>query len=132
MNEKAVPFNVLPDIDQHFDLIEFSLKPRKNDFTRTLDVVMYGAKCLALRFSGVIAVRHEDECPGFDPLPKDLPKLSGQIWTYPLLTIQNSTWSEQWNFIPQKRQHFALISSDDLLQIVASPEVEAKWIEPET
>ena len=130
MNEQALPFIVLHDIDQHFDLIEFALTPRKNDSNRTLDVVMYGVRRLALRFTGVIAIRHEDECPGFDPLPTDLPKLSGQIWTYPLLIIQNSTWSEQWNFIHQERQHFALISSDDLLQVVASPEVEAHWLEP--
>jgi hypothetical protein len=125
MTQVAVPFNILPDVDHHFDVIDFSLK---NETTRTLEVVMYGARRLSLRFTQVIAVRHEDECPGYDPLPKDLPKLAGQIWTFPLLTILGSTWKQQWDFQPQQRQHFALISAGDLVQIVASPEVEAKWL----
>ncbi len=90
-----------------------------------MSVLMRGKRDLSLRFAHVIALRYEDECPGFDPLPKPLPMLKASV-TCPLLTIENSGWAKQWA-MHADLVHFALISSDDLVQLIAKPGVEAGW-----
>ena len=89
---------------------------------------MHGARRLSLAFSNVVAMRYEDECPGFDPLPRPLPMLKKGV-TFPLLTIAHSEWRAQW-VMHQDLVHYLLISSDDLVQIVAGPIVEAHWLGP--
>jgi hypothetical protein len=88
--------------------------------------MLRGARTLSLRFTQVIALRYEDECPGFDPLPKELPMLKPGV-TFPLLKIEESEWAKQWAMY-NNLVHLALISSDDLVQLVANPEVDARWV----
>jgi hypothetical protein len=120
--ESAAIWTPVPDIDEGFGSIVFT---RLSDPERTLDLEMRGDRDLLLRFTGVIALRYEDECPGFDPLPKPLPILKTRV-TFPLLRIQESRWLDQWSMY-KGRVHFAMISSDDLVQVIAKPNVEARW-----
>jgi hypothetical protein len=124
MDEYAVPFEVVPDITEYFGRIEFAVGYEAD---RTLSVTMFGARDLALKFRGVIAVRHEDECPGFDPFPKSLPELADTRWAFPVLKVEGSRWCAQWEGIHSGKAHFALLSESDLLQVIASPVVEAHW-----
>jgi hypothetical protein len=89
---------------------------------------MYGHRNLHLRFTGAIAIRFEDDCPGFDPLPPPLPMLRPGL-TFPLLAIEDSEWVGQWKLIRAgaRLRHFALLSLDDLVQIIAESDVVAHW-----
>ncbi len=87
---------------------------------------MHGERNLSILFKGVVGVRFEQECPGFDPLPDALPMLRPST-TFPLLKITGSEWLEQLEGIYLGLNHFALISSDHLLQIIAKPDVIAHW-----
>jgi hypothetical protein len=87
---------------------------------------MIGTRVLVLRFAGVVAFRFEQECPGFDPLPHPLPLLRPSQ-TFPLLLIEGSGWLEQFSLIYKERRHFALITSDHLVQSIADPKVEIHW-----
>lgn len=91
-------------------------------------MVMHGQRNLHLRFTGAIALRFEDDCPGFDPLPKPLPMLSPRL-TFPLLRIDRSAWLGQWDLIRvgHNLRHFALLSLDDLVQIIANADAQASW-----
>jgi hypothetical protein len=46
---------------------------------------------------------------------------------FPLLCVQGSLWLEQYTAIYGDLSHFALISSDHLLQVLAKPSVQARW-----
>jgi hypothetical protein len=106
----------VPDIDDGFGSISFSYD-RSNE--RTALVQLHGARTLSLDFTGVIALQFQDECPGNFPLPRPLP-------AFPLLTIEHSRWLAQWPMWPKLR-HYVLISSDDLVQLIALPKVRAYW-----
>ena len=95
---------------------------------RAVSVVMHGKRSLHLRFSGTIALRFEDDCPGFNPLPKPLPMIRPGL-TFPTLRIDHSSWLGQWGNLHMHRGlcHFALLSLDDLVQIIAMPIVAAHW-----
>jgi hypothetical protein len=93
---------------------------------------------LELLFSGAIGLRWAPEYPGSIVLPTapPLPKCrtaqwSG--WTFPLLTISESPWLAMYQGLPgtERRQHFSLIAMNDLLDVIAFPEVAARWIVPE-
>src|SRR5436190_15818428 len=64
---------------------------------------------LVLRFKGLVSWRWELECPGFNPVPKPLPKCPGpeyKLWTFPLLKVENSAWIAQYAMIYPRRTHF--------------------------
>jgi hypothetical protein len=62
-----------------------------------------------------------------NPLPKPLPMIGPHL-TFPVLRIDESTWLNQWRKLGfLKISHFALISLDDLVQVVAEPNVIAQW-----
>jgi hypothetical protein len=90
---------------------------------------------LALRFKRVIVLCGEDECPGgFIPIPKPLPKLGrggNPDWTFPLLKFIDSEPLKQYELIfhhkDQPLAHFCLISLHNLVQVIASADVEATW-----
>lgn len=88
---------------------------------------MQGDRTLELVFSHVIAVHFEQECPALDfPDVALLPKLeSGQ--TFPLLTVEGSRWLQDYTPIYGALSHFALISSDTLIQVLATASVHAAW-----
>jgi hypothetical protein len=89
------------------------------------------ARDLILTFRGAISLRWEPEHFGLNPLPEPLPKLSSD-YTFPLLRIENSKWLESYvvrnPFGAKGRVHFALIALNDLLQILAQPDVQVNWV----
>jgi hypothetical protein len=122
MTALATKWHPVSDIDSPFGSISFSFQDD------ALVVRMIGVRTLVLHFSGVVAFRFEQECPGFDPLPRPLP-MHAPSQTFPLLVIDGSEWLEQFDLIYKGRRHFALISSDHLVQMIAKPEVQTHWEE---
>ena len=90
---------------------------------------------LHLRFDGPLALRWEDECPGFDPVPEQLPKCATATWrewAFPLLKVEGSELLRQVRAIHEldgtpEIAHFLLVSMNDLVQIVARSEVRSEW-----
>lgn len=121
MSESASAWYPVPDIEDGFGSISFSY--RHHD--RGALVVMHGRRQLSLSFTGVIALHFEDDCPGNFPLPVERPRLNAQFM-FPLLKIENSRWLAQW---PMWRTltHYALLSLDDLVHVIARPTAEAHW-----
>jgi hypothetical protein len=120
MTERAIRWEPVRDIVTGFGAISFV-----HEYS-TLLVTMHGTRNLTIRFSGLIGLRFEEECPGFDPLPRDLPMLEPRL-TFPLVRIENSHWLEQFHHIHKGRAHFALISHSHLVQLLAKPNAEAHW-----
>jgi hypothetical protein len=122
MTERASVWYPVPDITDGFGSISFAYRP--ND-SRSASVVMYGARNLALEFTGVIALHFEDECPGNFPRPLELSVLRPGC-TFPLLKIEDSHWLSGWPMWSDLA-HYFLVSSDDLLHILAHPPAQARW-----
>jgi hypothetical protein len=120
MTAVAIKWQPVSDIDSAFGSVSYSFQ---ND---ALVVRMVGVRTPILHFSGVVAFRFEQECPGFDPHP--LPMLAPSQ-TFPLLVIDGSEWLKQFDLIYKGRRHFALISYGDLVQLIAKSEVQTHWEE---
>ncbi len=121
MAQRVTKWQPVPDVDTSFGSISYSF------LDDTLSIRMIGIQTLVLDFSGVVALRFEQECPGFDfPAVSMLPML-GPAQTFPLLYVEGSLWLEQYTAIYGDLSHFALISSDHLLQVLAKPNVQAQW-----
>lgn len=94
-------------------------------------------KDLLIKFDGPISFRWEDEVFGLNYLPEDLPRCSNpewKGWTFPLLRVENSLWLKRHhdrNSVYEDRVHFALLSMNDLIQVLALPVVEVQWIKVE-
>ena len=99
------------------------------------NVIGLPGRDLRLRFSGPLALRWEVECPGFDLVPRELPKCTVSAWrdwTFPLLRVEGGELLEQFRSVYEyccgpKISHFLLISMNDLVQIVARSDVEVDW-----
>jgi hypothetical protein len=89
---------------------------------------------LLLHFSDVTAIQYETEALALIPFPKDPPRLTGQWigWRYPLLEVPDSHWLAEYLEVrpDEDLHHFVLVSLNDLLHILATPKVEATWVEP--
>jgi hypothetical protein len=94
---------------------------------------------LELLLSGAIGLRWTPEHLGFtvSPVfqPAPLPKISGgqwSGWTFPLLTVSESPWLASYQGLPgtERRQQFSFVSMNDLLDVIAFPEVAARWVTP--
>jgi hypothetical protein len=92
---------------------------------------------LELLFSGAMGLRWADETHGsiVSPAVRPLPKCRDERWTnwtFPLLTISESSWLVTYPDLPgtKTRQHFALVSMNDLLDVLAFPEVVVRWVPP--
>jgi len=89
---------------------------------------------LELVFRGVIAMHWESESYGIKPLPEPLPKLQTprwSNWSFPLIKVRGSEWLAQYSDrdpAAAERAHFALVSMNDELQVLALPEVSAVWV----
>ena len=90
---------------------------------------------LVLHFQGVISLRAEEESCGLVPFPASLPKCPGvewSEWTYPLLRISSSSWWQQHldtnPVIAEGRVHYALVSMNDLVQLLCKEDVLAEWV----
>jgi hypothetical protein len=130
MIERATPWYPVPDITHGFGSISFRFEPHStaDPQSRRAVIALHGERSLHLRFAGVVALHFEDECPGNFPLPTDRPRLNSQLM-FPLLKIENSRWLAQWPMWP-KLVHYALLSLDDLVYLIAEPKVQAQWGEP--
>jgi hypothetical protein len=127
MSERASAWYPVPDITDGFGSISFSYEPRTSfdPNSRSARVILIGKRKLWLTFVGVIALHFEDDCPGNFPRPAELPKLRPSL-TFPLLKIENSRWLSQWPMWPNLT-HYFLVSSDDLVHLIAHPTVQARW-----
>jgi hypothetical protein len=121
VNERVTKWQPITGIDSSFGSISYS-------FDHDVACVrMHGARTLVLRFSGVVALRFEQECPGIDfPAVGLLPMLR-PAQTFPLLFVEGSRWHEEFSLVYKDILHFALVSSDHLLQVLARAEVGARW-----
>jgi len=93
---------------------------------------------LSLTFSGVIAAQWESESFGLIPIPEPLPTCSSakwSTWTFPLLHIENSIWwaaHDARNPVgAEGKEHFVLVTMNELLHVLAEPNVSATWIPSE-
>lgn len=89
---------------------------------------------LELRFRGAIAYRWESESFGLLPVPP-APRLEHpewSRWTAPLLRVEGSGWLHEHQsrnpFAAEDRAHFVLIAMNDVVELLAFPDVEAAWI----
>jgi hypothetical protein len=123
MSDRASKWHPVSDVDRPFERIAYSFEED------TLSVRMIGARTLVLSFSGVVALRFEQECPGVDFLRLPLPML-GPSQTFPLLVVDHSRWLEAFQLVYRDRSHFALVSSDHLMQVIAKASVKAHWESP--
>ena len=89
---------------------------------------------LLLAFDDAVALRWEEECFGGTWLPDDLPLVQGPgtPFTFPLLRIEDSPWieklAERHPVATEGRTHYAFISLNDTVEIIAGPPVRAEWI----
>ena len=125
MKECPSAWYPVPDIDDGFKSISLSYGARGCPEPRSVLIVMNGRRTLSLRFTGVIALHFEDDCPGNFPLPPQRPRLNADFM-FPLLKIENSRWVAQWPMWPNLI-HYALLSLDDLVHLIAGPTVLAHW-----
>jgi hypothetical protein len=92
---------------------------------------------LVLKFKDAIAFKWDQEAVGWiHPLPQPIPAIDESPWAkwgVPLLQVINSSWlAEYADGYPQMaegRAHFVLLSLSDEVQILASPDVEAEWVD---
>ena len=102
-------------------------------FSRVLDG---SPRDLLLMFTGAIALRWESESSGSYPLPPSPPRCPDpwSRWIFPLIRVEHSAWfSEVESQNPPAaagRAHFWLISMNDLVHVLARPEVSARWLSP--
>jgi hypothetical protein len=93
---------------------------------------------LEVLFKGVIGIRWSDEFHGsiVYQAPQPAPKCRDSHWSrwvFPLLRVCESSWLATYQGLPATalREHFALISMNDLLDVIALPDVEAHWVPAE-
>ena len=125
MSERALAWYPVPDINDGFGSTSFAYDASGHGGSRSVLITMRGERNLSLRFTGVIALHFEDDCPGNFPLPPQRPQLNAGFM-FPLLKIDNSRWLAQWPMLPSLI-HYALLSLDDLVQLIAEPTVLAHW-----
>jgi len=125
MSERALAWYPVPDIKDGFGSIFFARGEGEHNGSRTLSITMRGERNLSLKFTGVIALHFEDDCPGNFPLPAERPRLN-RVFMFPLLKIENSRWLAKWPMWPNLI-HYALLSLDDLVHVAAAPRVSAHW-----
>ena len=68
-------------------------------------------------------------------MPRSLPRCTApewQNWTFPLLQVAGSEWLGRYQAIyppmPAPLAHFLLVSTNDLVQLVARADAVAEWI----
>lgn len=90
---------------------------------------------LEMLFRGVIGIRWANEFHGsiIYRAPRPAPKCHNSRWSnwvFPLLRVCESSWLATYRALPgtERREHFALVSMNDLLDVIAFPDVQARWI----
>ena len=117
--------------------ISFSyVPPHAATVLMTFEGIAGGApRGLTLKFSRVVVLCGEEECPGgFVPIPQSLPRFERgdhRTFTFPLLKLVDSEPLKQYELIfhnkDQPLAHFCLISLHNLVQVIASADVEVIW-----
>jgi len=135
--ERCLKWDAVPGIDSPCADISFVYN-KADSITVTMHfsrVKNLASRDLELTFNGAISIRWESESFGLNPLPNPLPKCGDtewDTWTFPLLKVENSSWLrahlDRHPIAAEGRVHFALITMNDLLQVLASPSVNAQWI----
>lgn len=137
--QQCVRWEPLTNLDVPCADIAFSFQPpwRVTVRMRFSNVRDGQANDLELCFSKAIPLRWESESYGLVHLPKPLPTCRAEKWanwTFPLLRVDHSQWlAEHDARIPvaaEDRVHFALVTMNDLLHVLALPDVEAQWVPP--
>jgi len=138
--QQCLIWDPLPGLDFPCADMSFAYNPPYRVIARMRfsNIVNGPSSDLQLSFSGAIALRWESESFGLIPLPKPLPKCRSESWsryTFPLLRVEHSSWLAEheayYLLAAEGRAHFALVSLNDLLHILALPDVDTQWIEPE-
>ena len=103
---------------------------------RFSNVIDGPANDLELTFAGPILLRWEDETIsrndlGLESLPK-CRDVRWASWTFPLLKVVGSPWLESLAGYPsaEGREHLMLVSMNDVLDVLARPDVGVRWVEP--
>jgi len=136
--DRCMKWDVVPSIDS--PCADISLTYNNPD---TVIVTMHfshvkglPSRDLVLTFDGAISLRWESETFGLNPLPEPTPRCTAaawESWIFPLLKIEDSSWLRaHLNNNPvaaEGRAHFALVTMNDLLQVLALPEVKYQWVE---
>ena len=139
--QKSVIWEPVPGLDLPCADIAFAYGP-PDVLTVTMrfsNVVAGRGKDLQLCFSGAIALRWESESFGLIPIPGPLPKCRDEKWSewsFPLLRVERSSWLAEHDarhpVAAEARVHFALISMNDLLHVLAFSDVDAQWVETDS
>ena len=135
-DQRSVKWEPVSGIQSACADISFALDARDELTARMHFSFMKGqpARDLLLKFAGVVSVQWEEEAFGMILLPKPWPQIEAgdhPTWTFPLLQIENSAWLADYRQIPagEGRVHFALVSLNDLLHVLALPEVTVSWVD---
>ena len=137
MADRAIIWEPTAGIDSPCAAIAFRYDPPDE-----LQVRMYFSRVnggpnqdLEVLFKGVIGIRWSDEFHGsiVYQAPRPAPKCRDSRWAnwvFPLLRVSESSWLATYQALPgtELREHFTLISMDDLLEVIALPDVEARWV----
>jgi hypothetical protein len=135
-HERCSKWDVAPEVDYPCADVSFIYRePGKITVTMHFsNVVGLPERNLEISFEGVVSLRWESESFGLNPLPEELPKCTAvqwQSWTFPLLKVDSSSWlrAHEDNALPEGTHgHFALVTMNDLLQIIAKSEPKTRWV----
>jgi hypothetical protein len=138
---RCVKWNPVEGIGSYCADIGFSFAPFGPRPPWRLEIRMYFSlvrdnppRDLLLAFDDAIAFRWEEEYFGGTWLPDDLPQVRGPgtPFTFPLLIVEDSAWIEKlasrYPLATGDRAHYAFVSLNDTVEIIAGPPVRAEWI----
>jgi hypothetical protein len=137
-NERCVKWNIVPNIEAPCANISFAYDaPDRLRVLMRFSNVRGGIdRDLELIFHDAIGLRWQIESLRVDIEQCELQSLTGKWmrWAYPLLKIENSAWLQRFHsqnpVAVDQREHFFLVSMNDLVQVLALPNVDVSWIEP--
>ncbi|ODP33053.1 hypothetical protein A9762_20630 [Pandoraea sp. ISTKB] len=143
MCERAIRWESLAEVDFPCPDLEFQFNARDElRVVMRFSLLNTGAEQrkldLELRFSGVIGLKWIEECHG-SVIQSSVPsrprcqEIAWSQWVLPAAIIENSAWLSRYMNLPgtENRQHFSLVCMNDLLDVLALPDVRVRWIEAE-
>jgi hypothetical protein len=143
MSERAMRWESLAEVDFPCPDLEFQFDTRDElRVVMRFSLLNTGAEPpkldLELCFSGVIGLRWIEEFHGsvIQPSVPSRPKCQEKAWdrwVLPAVIVENSAWLSQYMDLPgtENRRHFSFVCMNDLLDVLALPDVRVRWIEAE-